>query len=348
MGRVGVPKETCQMMFSTLTQVEHYVRTNFGDSAESYSCVEIPFQGVLQGNGAGPGIWLLMSIPIINMLKKAGFGFKVLNAITNESFSFVCYAFFDDTDLVHSSSADIGITELVSEMQAVVDTWEGGLRASGGALVPAKSYWYLIHFTFSNNKWQYSSKDNTPGTLTIRDVSGLNRVELDRLDVHEARETLGAFIAMDGTQDTQATEMLSTAHEWADRVRSGKFNHAEAWFSLTTCIMKTLEYPLMATSLSNAQCDSIMKTILDAGLPVLGLNRHIPRTVVHGPKRYQGIGILDLWIVQQGILKLWLAIAHGDAHTITGCLLRALFSLHMIGLGLPGYLMKQDYKKSES
>jgi hypothetical protein len=39
--------------------------------------MEIPFQGINQGNRAGPGIWLLVSIPIINMLKSAGFGFKV-------------------------------------------------------------------------------------------------------------------------------------------------------------------------------------------------------------------------------------------------------------------------------
>jgi hypothetical protein len=29
---------------------------------ESYSCIELPFQGIYQGNGAGPGIWLLVSI----------------------------------------------------------------------------------------------------------------------------------------------------------------------------------------------------------------------------------------------------------------------------------------------
>ena len=327
MRRIGVSKETCKMMFGTLTEVEHYVRTNFGDSATSYACVEIPFQGVLQGNGAGPGIWLLVSIPIINMLKQAGFGFKVINVITKENFSFVCYAFVDDTDLVHSSDDDLGLEGLVTEMQAVVDTWEGGLRASGGALVPSKSYWYLIHFTFHNNQWRYSSIEDTPAALTIRDVSGLNRVELDRLEVYEARETLGVFIAMDATQDTQEEEMLGTTHCWADRVRSGRLNHAEAWFSLNLCIMKTLEYPLMATSLSKAQCATIMQPILDAGLPALGLNRHMPHIVVYGPKRYQGVGIPDLWMLQ-GILKLWLAIAHGDANTITGCSIRALLSLN--------------------
>jgi hypothetical protein len=61
------------------------------------------------------------------MLKARDFGFKVKNVMTAERFSFVCYAFVDDTDLVHAPENDLGISALVSEMQAVVDTWEGGL-----------------------------------------------------------------------------------------------------------------------------------------------------------------------------------------------------------------------------
>jgi hypothetical protein len=332
------------MMFGTLAQVDHYVRTHFGDSETSYACFEIPFQGVYQGNGAGPGIWILVSIPIINMLKEAGFGFQVTNAMSLEHFSFVCYAFVDDTDLVHSSKSDLGLSTLIHEMQEVVDTWEGGLRASGGALVPEKSYWYLIHFTFTKNQWRYSSIDDTPASLSIRDVSGLRRVDLDRLEVYEARETLGVFIAMDGTQEKQTEALCEKSQRWADRIRSGRLTRPEAWFSLTFCMMKTLEYPLMATSLSKSQCDMIMKPILDAGLSALGINRRLTRAVVYGPKRYQGVGIPDLWTLQ-GVLKLWLAVAHGDAPTITGCSLRAVLALHTLRLGLPGHLFQQAYDK---
>jgi hypothetical protein len=344
MRRVGVAPETCKMMFGTLEQVDHYVRTNFGDSTTSYACIEIPFQGVYQGNGDGPGIWMLVSIPIINMLKARGFGFKVTNAMSNEKFSFVCYAFVDDTDLVHAPVQDIGLTGLVEEMQAVVDTWEGGLRASGGALVPDKSYWYLIHFTFQNNRWRYESIDENPARITIRDVSGLTRVELDRLEVFEARETLGVYIAMDGNQDTQMQALLQIAQRWADLVRSGRLTQAEAWFSLTFCIIKSLEYPLMATSLSQAQCDIIMTPILNAALPALGYNRKMPSSVVFGPRRFQGVGIPELWTLQ-GVLKLWLAVAHGDAPTITGCSLRALLALHTIELGMPGTFLQQDFEQ---
>jgi hypothetical protein len=107
--------------------------------------------------------------------------------------------------------------------------------------------------------------------------------------------------------------------------------------------MKSLEYPLMATSLSKAQCDHIMKPIRAAVLPALGINCHMSLVVAHGPQQYQGLGVPDLWTVQ-GILKLWLATQHGDAPTINGHQLRASMELHTIEIGLPGHLLQQHYQ----
>jgi hypothetical protein len=343
MRRVGVSAQTCLMMFGTLAKVQHYIRTTYGDSSTAYSCIEIPFQGIYQGNGAGPGIWLLVSIPIINMLKTAGFGFKVRTVISGDEFSFVCYTFVDDSDVVHScTNTDSDTSDLVTEMQQAIDTWEGGLRASGGALVPSKSYWFLIHFVFERNTWRYARLEECPGSLTIREPTGTSRVDLDRLDVNEAKETLGVFIAMDGNHKAQTQALIDKATLWADRVRTGSFSHAEAWYSLQFCLMKSLEYPLMATSLSKTQCNDIMKPIRAAVLPALGINRHLSLVVAHAPQLYQGVGIPDLWTVQ-GILKLWIAIQHGDAPTITGNQLRASMELHTMEIGLPGHLLSQKY-----
>jgi hypothetical protein len=168
-------------------------------------------------------------------------------------------------------------------------------------------------------------------------------VELERLDVHEARETLGVFIAMNGNKDSQTQELWEKATVWAEKARSGRFSPAEAWFSIQFCIMKSLEYPLMATSLSKAQCNRIMKPIQAARLQALGINCYLTLEVAHGSKRYQGVGIPDLW-TSQGILKLCLALQHGDAPTITGHQLRASMELHTIEIGLLGQLLHQDYK----
>ena len=47
MQRLGVPKNQCHLLFGTLQQVEHYVRTTYGDSATGYAGVLLqPLQGV--------------------------------------------------------------------------------------------------------------------------------------------------------------------------------------------------------------------------------------------------------------------------------------------------------------
>jgi hypothetical protein len=62
-------------------------------------------------------------------------------------------------------------------MQAVMDTWEGGLRATGGTLEPEKSFWYLLQFFLINRQWAYVSKEDTHASISVRNHEG-DRVEL--------------------------------------------------------------------------------------------------------------------------------------------------------------------------
>jgi hypothetical protein len=139
-------------MLGTLQQMQHYIKTAYGTSECSYVCVQIPLQGVLQENGAGPAIWMLMSIPIINMLRTQGFGFQSSNLLTEANYYFTCFTYVDDTDLVHTGKPNTTEPQLLREMKQVLNHWDGGLNATGGALVPYKSYWYGIAFKWHPTK----------------------------------------------------------------------------------------------------------------------------------------------------------------------------------------------------
>jgi hypothetical protein len=45
--------------------------------------------------------------------------------------------------MLHAQSSS---EEVKSKLQEAVDRWEGVLSATGGAIVPEKTYWYLIDF----------------------------------------------------------------------------------------------------------------------------------------------------------------------------------------------------------
>ena len=90
----------------------------------------------------------------------------------------MCFAFVDNTDVVHTETIVNQTGEDVLEnIQEVFDTWKGVLRATGGAIVPEQSYWYLINFMWTGRKWEYRNLEGLRGSIDIRNVEG-NRREI--------------------------------------------------------------------------------------------------------------------------------------------------------------------------
>jgi hypothetical protein len=161
-------------MFKTLQKAEHRITTAYGISAKTYGKnLAIPYQGVGQGNGAGPAIWAVVSTVIINMMTTAGHGFHILSAISTTLITMVCYAFVDDADVIQAT-CDVNQNgeAVVPQIQRSVDRWEGGLRATGWALVPSKSHWYLIDLFWTGKLWRYQKMEEMPGKLSILDTTG--------------------------------------------------------------------------------------------------------------------------------------------------------------------------------
>ena len=91
----------------------------------------------------------------------------------------------------------------MAQMQASLDMWEGGLRASGGALVPEKSHWYLIKFLWdSEGCMRYATCQDEPATLSVRGADG-QTTPLTRLEPSDARQTLGVHLALDGNNKAE-------------------------------------------------------------------------------------------------------------------------------------------------
>ena len=119
--------------------MKQHVRTTFGDSRITTDTRGslIPYQGVLQGNGAAPTTWVIISTPLLEMLRAADNGGHFISPITKESSHLVGYAYVDDTDLLQFDMRNNMITtrHTMEQMQITINRWEGGLKATGGAIV---------------------------------------------------------------------------------------------------------------------------------------------------------------------------------------------------------------------
>ena len=78
----------------------------------------------------------------------------------------------------------------------------------------------------------------------------------------------------------EVVHLKANAKKWTDAVRSRRINPTEAWYSVTSTIMKTLEYPLMATCISRTDMDDIMRPILQAALPKASIQKCCPCKLV--------------------------------------------------------------------
>jgi hypothetical protein len=260
--RLGLPRPALSSMLNTIQEMDHYVRTAFGDSEGHYGpeANRPPAQGILQGNGAGPAGWFAISTVLIQTLTDEGFGLREWSLISQRAVSITCFAFVDDTDIIHvNNDRTVPTQELIHDAQRAL--WEDLLTATGGALAPNKSYWYLVEVIWKDHQWQYATQDDRPGNLFLRDGTVVWRCE-----PNEANEALGMMARPDGCMDSQYTHLHNSFNNWCDAVRSKRVHRDEAWYCLNRTIMKTIEYCLVATSLSRTQVDDLMRPIFKLAL----------------------------------------------------------------------------------
>jgi ribonuclease HI len=334
MQRLGMPPSFVKCLLETLQNMKHKVRTAFGDSDLYYGgpFQPIPMHGICQGNGAGPAIWVAVSTPLLNMLRSAGVGCTFHRPITGEVVHFVGYAFVDDTDLIQSNLNQQEIEQVISDMQKSLNTWEGGLHATGGAIVPGKSFWTLAAFHWSGGNWRYLKNNEAPGTITVKDIAGLTQ-NLARLEPHMAAETLGVFIAADGNWDKQVESLIAKSAKWADQIRTGHLSHQEVWIALGSTIWKTLTYPCDATALTEQECNRIMRPALMQALQSMGICRNFPRSLVFAPTSHLGLGISNIHTVQE-IRRLKNIISHTANASMTGDLFRSSLEALILEVGI--------------
>ena len=75
---------------------------------------------------------------------------------------------------------------------------------------------------------------------------------------------------------------------WGEAIQTKMVRREEAWYCFQSTIMKTIEYPLVSTTISKAQFQYIMSPILKQALNKVGVQKHMPHKLVYGTLRTRG------------------------------------------------------------
>ena len=80
------------------------IRTGYGESLTHYGGkADPPIQGLCQGNGASPAIWVGVSSLLVNRLHHMGCESKIINPIPKSTLTIAGLMFVDDMDLIQLS-----------------------------------------------------------------------------------------------------------------------------------------------------------------------------------------------------------------------------------------------------
>jgi hypothetical protein len=271
-------------MMQTPLTTWHTVTTAVGNSTGRYRGDILPLQGIGQGNGAGPAIWAVISAVLLTVMRNSGIRMNLVTALSFCAIVLTGFAFVDDMDLLHAApNSSSRAEDLIPQMKKVMDTCEGLLHATGGALRDDKSYWYFLDYKFQQGCWKYKTKQDIPVDIDIKVVDARGntlptREILTRLEPSEACETLGVYVAMDGNWSKQAEIWITKAMQYGTLLRTSHAERDLTWYILHTSFMKLLEYPMEAACLSNDQWNGIMKPLMGTVCNAAALRQPSPET----------------------------------------------------------------------
>ena len=338
--RVGVRRSDIVSMFRTIERMIHKVCTAFGDSKDKYYADNpeyfLPVQGTGQGNGAGPSIWSILCSTIFEILHKEGYTSCFCYALSRGLYEICGFAYVDNCNLFYlGNDAD----EIFKGLAGMIKLWDELMEVTGAAIAPEKCWWYLVEFTWHRGRWKYSNQRHQ-FDLKVRDKTGEEQ-SIKYLPCDAAQEMLGVFLAPDGNQRKQFAVMREKATTWGQYIGKGTLTPDISWTALNTTILKSLEYPLAATTFSQQELTSIIAPALTSGLPSCRLCQSFPRAILYGPPSAQGLGIHNLYHTQN-IRHIKDIIEQTWKNSPSAKLLRAnLKSLHL-DAGISGHLFNSD------
>ena len=326
----GAPPGACKMTAEVLDNVIHKIKTAYGISDESYyNHPGSPIHGIGQGSQDGPSLWGVDSSVLYKGVDRTSTGVTFVNptydvprpwyspepvrALTS---SRKLDGFIDDTTgwfnrmlkELRRRNILLNIDELAAGMQADARNWQTFLDISGGKLAITKCLYYLCHWIWTT--------DGTPSLLDATTIGNLISMNDDptaeqppHLDPWTSHLTLGVWKSPAGNYQQQREHLLNKSRKWTASMRAATLTKDEATMSYTRIYIPSLRYGLGTCYLPPKDLLQIQRPAVNAILPKMGFNRHLPRAVVYGPADKGGLGLPSL-IFEQGLQQLLFLARH--------------------------------------
>ena len=152
---------------------------------------------------------------------------------------------------------------------------------------------------------------------------------------------------MDGNEEAEIEHLKKQSAKFGHQIRTAKCEKNAAMYTLQYSLMKTFEYPMVATQLDESTWSTILRPTLQPALHKAGMSMNFPRDVLFGPALFQGFQLQHPFFTQE-ISHIQTLLQESVRKSQTGKLLRLTAECLRLELGIPLHLGSIPYKPFES
>ena len=297
----GMSQQAASCQAEVLHNMKHYVKTTRGISDNYITRNET---SLLEGNGQGnaasvPG-WHGHNELMCKVYKQLIHGSTITSPTKNIDFEQWLSSFIDDNKMLLSFDATTTFNDIMDKCQESLQLWETLLNITGGAVELKKCFFTVLQY-YENYDW-YNKRPGLPELVQHRSDQrqciitrdGNTGIKIRQQKVTEGVRLLGVKAAANGTYKEEYTSKLEKSRELAGKLHAAPLNESLTWQAYYCRWKPAIIYCLPLTTFSVKECKKIQSPFFTALLPKLGINRHMPRAILHGPPQVAGLGLVNL------------------------------------------------------
>jgi hypothetical protein len=299
----GMNQAAASCQAEVLHNMKHYVKTKRGISSKY---IKRDKKYLIEGNGQGnaasvPG-WHGHNELLCRVYKKLIHGSKIKSPDNRIHFEQWLSSFIDDNKMLLSFNSDDTYESILDKCRESLQIWETLLNITGGAVELKKCAITILRY---NGTTDYKWYNKMPGVPRLQNTKGMDRqcvitregssdVKIKQQNIYEGVRLLGIKAAANGTYAHEYASRLEKSRAMAGRLQVSPLNIAMSW-QVYYCRWKpAIVYCLPITTFTENECKRIQSPFYNVLLPKLGVNRNMPRDLLHGPAQVAGLGLINL------------------------------------------------------
>jgi hypothetical protein len=233
------------------------------------------------------------------------------------------------------------VKELVIKAQDGFTTWNDLLYATGHFMERAKCSCYLSVWDFQEDGYAFTiPPTELQKEIMVKDIHG-HMQKIPQLASDKSQKLLGVMKNPIGNQQDEIERLREKSNNMAIRINTGVMSTVQAKMAYDSFYLPAIRYSLSITSINQIDFESIQSSASLAILAALGYNRHMPREVVYGTSKYQGLGLQHLYDVQ-GIDSTRLLLQELNHHGPTKHMLQNLLEVIQMESGIGNPILEDN------